>query len=203
MKKKSDFSNSALKRMLLASALLLPLAGFSAGGALAQSFDTTTLQSSASTSQDTGQVPANGGQAFASNGAQGDVNRTSYRTGESPGFAGMSGNKSGVTTKQLGGLTNHLALPYAGTALQAPIFGMGQQYSAPQRFTTVLDDPINLPGMSIDPTSGTVFTRTGNTVTSVGGIGSGSINGGITVGGTSVNLNGIGSGILNGGFSGF
>ena len=197
-----SFSHSPIKKALLASALLLPLAGFSANGALAQTFDTSSLQSSV-TAQDSGSVPANGGQALASNGAQGDVNRTSYRTGEAPGFSGMSGNTSSVTTKQLGRLTQHLTLPYAGTAIQAGIFGMGQQYSAPQRFTTVLDDPINLPGMSIDPTTGTVFTRTGNTVTSVGGIGSGSVNGGITVGGTNVNLNGIGSGILNGGFSGF
>ena len=96
---------------LLSAALALPLAiGLgTAGPAQAQNFDTTTLNAEAFAVQDSGTVPGASAAGLNSNGASGDVGRTSYKTGEAPGFSGLSGNTSSVTGRQLGGLTNHLS----------------------------------------------------------------------------------------------
>jgi hypothetical protein len=138
------------------------------------------------------------------NGAPGDIGRTSYRTGESPTGAGLSGNTSNYSTKQLGNaLTNHLTLPYAGTGGLAPVFGLGNQISGSGQFTTILNDPIRVgTGVAIDPTTGAISTRTGTTVTTVGGLTGGNPYGNVNSLGSNAAVLGAESALLNSSLSG-
>ncbi|MBS1989061.1 MAG: hypothetical protein JSS86_06635 [Cyanobacteria bacterium SZAS LIN-2] len=202
--KASPSTKSAVAKILLA----LPLTIALCAPAFAQgTFDTSTLRTEQFANAGYATPAPDGAAAVASNGATGQVNRGSYRTGEAPNSSGLSGNTSDYTGKQLGGLFNHLTLPYVSTGRMAPIFGYSSPPPTLPKYTTILDDPIVIKtgssgSVGVDPSTGAVYTRQGGVSGSLGGIGSGSMNGSINLGGTNINLGGIGSGGINVGASG-
>jgi len=197
--KASPSASSIVSKLVLALPLTLALSA----PAFAQgTFDTTTLRTEQFANSGYATPAPEGTAATASNGATGDVQRRSYRTGESPGMSGLSGNTSDYTGKQLGGLFNHLTLPYASTGRMAPIFGYSSPPPTMPKFTTILDDPIviktgNSGSVGVDPSTGAVFTRQGGFRGTVGGLNGGNTTGGFSIGGTNINLGGNGQGGIN------
>ena len=184
-----------LKKAAFISCLSLGFSFCSNHSAIAQSFDTSSMAVDS--------APQAAVSSTGSNGASGDINRTSYKTGEAPASAGLSGNTSGFSGKQLSGNGTHLALPYAGTGGLAPVFGLGNQISGNGQFTTVLNDPIRLgSGVGIDPTTGMIVTRTGTTVTTVGGLNGGNPYGNVNSLGSNAAVLGAESALLNSSLSG-
>ena len=191
----SRFSPQIKANKLKALTALLSLSAIiglaSRQSAMAQSFDTGNIAPAAS--------------AYSSNGAQGDINRSSYQTGAAPNSAGLSGNTGQFSTKQLNGISSgtHLTLPYAGSGGLAPVFGLGNQISGNGQFTTILNDPIRLgSGVAIDPSTGSISTRTGTTVTTVGGLYGGNPYGNVNTLGSNAAVLGAESALLNSSLSG-
>jgi hypothetical protein len=156
--KSANFDN--IKTFSKKIGLALPLAlVISAPAVFAQAtFDTTTLAAETSVTN--------------SNGATGDANRTSYRTGEAPGSSGLSGNTTSRTGPQLYGPMGSPALNGTYLGGLAPVFGMGVA-------------PNILPGISF-------FENAGGTNLNlfVGSGGQISGNANFNVGGTNVNVSG-------------
>jgi hypothetical protein len=165
----ANFSSLATK---LAIALPLALV-ICAPSVFAQSFDVTTLPAGTSAA-----ATGLGGQAMDSLGASGNYGVTSYKTGEAPNSAGLSGIKNGVTTKQQSGpnafgFNSPLLLNPAGYGGLAPIFGGGGYGYTPP--TNILN--LNLFGGAVNA---------GLTLGSNGNLG---VNGNVMVGGTDINVN--------------
>jgi hypothetical protein len=151
-------------------------------------------------------------------GASGSMGNTTARSGEGIADRALSGNSTSVTGLQLGSMTTglgHLMLPQAGFGGLAPVFGYGAQSQSPPTFTTAANDPITLGlgsgnSITINPSTGATYARTGTTRTGVTFDGNG--NPTVTVktlngyggtsgpGGITPSLGGIG-GLLGGGGS--
>jgi len=165
--KPTNFSyvKSLAKKLALALSLTLVIC---APSVFAQgTFDVGTLSAETSTTE-----TAAGGQAMNSMGATGNVGVTSYKSGEAPEDANMSGIHNGVTTKQLSGPQGTLLLNPAGYGRLAGVFGGGGY------------------GWSPTPSLFTISLMGGaaNAAVNVTGNGVG-VTGNLNVGGTNLNIN--------------
>jgi hypothetical protein len=190
------FISNIFKPVNVFALAIVALSSLQALPASAQGFDMSTINGG-----------GNGMESMAASGVHG---RGSFRTGQAPGESRLYGHETGFTKKGLGSLTTglgHLALPSTSSGNLAPVFGFGRQVIMPPTFTSPLDDAITTIGpngsFSVIPSTGQVYSRTGNVRTGLTYDGEGNASVSIDNGngvGTNVGGNGInvGSGLLGG-----
>jgi len=143
-------------------------------GAFAQSYDTTALSSSASTT----------GSATASLGTNGSLGNTSYATGAAPNSAGLSGNVSSLTSQN-----TPMIMPPTGFGQLAPVFG-GLTAATYGNQNLSINTPLGTIGLS-SLNGGSIYGNIGGTSVGLSGLGTGVVGGNIGVGGTMINTGSI------------